>query len=368
MIRGIAQSCDVYFYQVGGGNPDISPSTLREGGLGIFDLYRWGTAFGVGSELGMELPGELAGRMPERQWKRRVHGQSWSTGDTYNAAFGQGYVTITPLQLINAVAAIANGGTLYQPTIVRNLQDANGNIIETFEPRVARTLVLRPGEEPVLLLQEDMLIKGADSLACRCEEDSDSYDPAQCNPDSYTSEYDSDETPDDDEVIAEQDIVRYRVNVPYNYPFNARICDQLEYESVGLESLLRRGHQYFPAFATHETIQWIQQGMREVVISGTSSEAAMISLDSDALPLPYVNEAGKTGTAEYCDDIAFALDLCEPGNWPSHGWYVGYAPYENPEIIVIAFIYNGGEGALVATPIVREVMDAYFNLKIRRGQ
>jgi penicillin-binding protein 2 len=81
-----------------------------------------------------------------------------------------------------------------------------------------------------------------------------------------------------------------------------------------------------------------------------------------------VNEAGKTGTAEYCDDIAYPQGLCVPGQWPSHGWYAGYAPYENPEIVVIAFIYNGGEGAKVATPVVREVMDAYFTLKAKRGQ
>jgi penicillin-binding protein 2 len=366
MVKGIAQSCDVYFYQVGGGNPDVSASTLREGGLGIYDLYRWATAFGIGSELGIELPGELAGRMPESQWKRRNYGESWSTGDTYNAAFGQGYVTVTPLQLLNAVAVIANGGTLYQPTIVKNLQDANGNIIEQFEPRIARTIVLRPGEETVLLMQEDMLIQAENSLACRCEESSEWYNPALCDPETYVSQYDSDPTPDED--VAEEDIIRYRVNVPYDYPFNAGICDQLEFDSLGRESLFRFEHGYFPPFATQETVSWIQRGMREAVVSGTASEAAMISIDSDAFPLPYVNEAGKTGTAEYCDDIAYPQGLCVPGQWPSHGWYAGYAPYENPEIVVIAFIYNGGEGAKVATPVVREVMDAYFTLKAKRGQ
>jgi penicillin-binding protein 2 len=367
MIQGIAQSCDVYFYQVGGGNPDVSSSVLRPGGLGQFDLYRWGTAYGVGSELGVELPGELAGRMPERQWKRRNYGESWSTGDTYNAAFGQGYVTITPLQLINAVAAVANGGTLYQPTIVKNLQDASGGIVEEFVPHIARTIVPRPGEDVVLLLQEDMLVQGQNSLACLCETDSEWYDPAACNPDNYVRYYDSDPTPEDDDLVSDADLVTYRVNVPYNYPFNAGICDELEFVSVGLESDLQRGHHYFPPFASPENISLIQRGMREVVVSGTSSEAAMISIDSDAFPLPYVNEAGKTGTAEYCDDIAFPQGLCVPGQWPSHGWYVGYAPYENPEIIVLAFIYNGGEGSKVATPIVREVMDAYFKLKAERA-
>jgi penicillin-binding protein 2 len=364
LLGGISQSCDVYFYQVGGGNPDVSPATLRTGGLGIFDLYRWATAFGIGSELGVELPGELAGRMPERQWKRRNYGESWSTGDTYNAAFGQGYVTVTPLQLISAVAAIANGGTLYQPTIIKNLQDASGTILQEFQPQIARTVAPRPGEDIVLLLQEDMLIKGRDSLACRCEEFSEWYEPGLCDPENYRSFYDRDPNPDDDV----HDFVEYRVSVPYNYPFNAGVCDELEFNSVGLESELLRDHGYFPPFADPATIDLIRLGTRQVVINGTSSEAAMVSLGVDAPPLPYVNEAGKTGTAEYCDDIAFPQGLCVPGQWPAHAWYVGYAPYENPEIIVITFIYNGGEGSKVGTPVVREIMDAYFKLNTQRGQ
>jgi len=93
------------------------------------------------------------------------------------------------------------------------------------------------------------------------------------------------------------------------------------------------------------------------VLTGTASTAA----------LPYINVAGKTGTAEYCDDLAAPLGLCVPGNWPAHAWYVGYAPYEEPEVIVQAFVYNGGEGSAVAAPVVRDVLDAYFKLKAQRG-
>lgn len=352
LLKGIAQSCDVYFYQLGCGNPEVSAATLRPGGLGIFDLYRYASAYGVGSELGVELPGELAGRMPEADWKRRNYGESWSTGDTYNAAFGQGYVTVTPLQLITAVAAIANGGTLYQPTIVRNLQDASGNVEQQFQPRVARTVRLDPGEEPVLLLQEDMLIQGQSSLVCRCEEDSEYYDPASCNPATYTAQYDRDPNPNDQIT----DIVRYRVNVPYNYTFNAGVCSRLDFENLQRESTQLTDHNYLPPFASAETMGWIEQGMRQAVLVGTASVA----------DLPYVNVAGKTGTAEYCDDIANAKGLCEPGNWPAHAWYVGYAPYENPEVIILAFVYNGDEGSAVAAPVVQEVMDAYFKLKASR--
>jgi len=73
--------------------------------------------------------------------------------------------------------------------------------------------------------------------------------------------------------------------------------------------------------------------------------------------------AGKTGTAEYCDKFAQAKNRCQPGNWPSHAWTIAFAPYENPEIAVVAFVYNGEEGASVAAPIVHQVLDAYFQLK-----
>ncbi|MBN1967033.1 MAG: penicillin-binding protein 2 [Anaerolineae bacterium] len=348
LLEGIAQSCDVYFYQIGGGNPKVSTETLREGGLGIYDLYRWATAFGIGSELGVELPGELAGRMPESQWKRRNYGESWSTGDTYNAAFGQGYVTVTPLQLLSAIAAMANGGTLYQPSIILNLQDASGTILQEFEPRIARTVVPQAGQDVVLTLQEDMIVQRANSLACRCEPDSDYYAPDQCDPDNYRAQFDRDTNPDDQV----HDWIEYRVNVPFNYTFNGGVCDALEFES------LNRQQTYIPPLASQDTILLMERGMRQAVVNGTASIAA----------LPYINVAGKTGTAEYCDDIAYPLGLCVPGQWPAHAWYVGYAPYEDPEVIAIAFVYNGGEGSAVAAPVVRDVIDAYFRLKTQRGQ
>jgi penicillin-binding protein 2 len=76
-----------------------------------------------------------------------------------------------------------------------------------------------------------------------------------------------------------------------------------------------------------------------------------------------ISAAGKTGTAEYCDKYAAALNRCIPGNWPSHAWTVAFAPYENPEIAVVAYVYNGTEGATVAGPIVRRVLETYFELK-----
>jgi penicillin-binding protein 2 len=73
--------------------------------------------------------------------------------------------------------------------------------------------------------------------------------------------------------------------------------------------------------------------------------------------------AGKTGTAEYCDDVANEQGKCIFGAWPSHAWYVGYAPWFDAEIAVVAFVYNGTEGATLSAPVVRRVIDAYFELK-----
>ncbi len=346
IIGALAQSCDVYFYQVGGGNPDISPQTLRPNGLGPTDLFRYATAMGIGTELGIELPGELSGRMPDPDWKRRIYGENWSTGDTYNAAFGQGYVTTTPLQLISAVAALANGGTLYQPTLINSLLDAEGNVTQSFTPHVIRDLNidnLAPNDLITLLPIEDMLMKGPSSLVCVCEQDSGYYNSARCDPENYRNTVNVSPDP------FVQQLREYRINIPYNYPFNGGVCDPLRFPN--------ESRPYQPPFASTENIRIVEQGMRATVTEGTAQAAN----------LPYINVAGKTGTAEYCDDVARPLGLCVPGNWPAHAWFTAYAPYEEPEIIVISLVYNGGEGSLVALPVVVETLEAYLRLQNERG-
>ncbi len=344
IIGAIANSCNVYFYQVGGGNPSVSPFRLREGGLGISNLVRYAQALGIGSELGIELVGELSGRMPDPNWKRRIYGENWSTGDTYNAAFGQGYITVTPLQMITSVQGLITG-QLLQPTVVREITDEAGNPIRPFEPTVARTLNLEnpnPDGTLTLFLQEDMIMKGADSLACICEENAfPYYNEVRCKPELYRSTVDVDPAP------FVEDIRPYQVHVPYGYVFNGSVCDPLRFNP-----------EYTPAFFDDESLNYVRLGMREAVVTGTSKNA---SLDIVAV-------AGKTGTAEYCDDVAFALDKCEFGNWPDHAWFTAYAPFEAPEVLMIAFIYNGEEGSTNALPVVRETMEAYFRLKNQRGE
>ncbi|MCS7071808.1 MAG: penicillin-binding transpeptidase domain-containing protein, partial [Anaerolinea sp.] len=241
-------------------------------------------------------------------------------------------------------AAVANGGVLYHPTVIRETFDVEGNLIEPFTPDVLRHVNLDtvPEGEPIRLLYlEDMIMRGPSSLACTCEPTSEFYNPTRCDPDSYVGQVDVNPDPFIDEMRP------YTVYLPDDYRFDANFCSRLRFNP-----------DYRPPFVSTENIELVQQGMRLAVTSGTAQGAN----------LPYVAVAGKTGTAEYCDEIARPLGLCRPGNWPAHAWFVGYAPYENPEIIIQAFVYNGGEGSAVALPIVVETLEAYFRLRSERGQ
>ena len=73
---------------------------------------------------------------------------------------------------------------------------------------------------------------------------------------------------------------------------------------------------------------------------------------SDYAQLENISSAGKTGTGEFCDQVSNEKGLCVPGAWPTHAWYAAFAPYEDPEIAVVAFVYNGAEGAITAGPIL----------------
>ena len=108
--RAIAVSSDVYFYTLGGGYGGIP-------GLGMERMKRYEQRFGYGALSGIDLPGEADGFLPDPNWKQAKIGERWYIGDDYHAAIGQGFVTATPLQILNSVAAIANDGTLYTPHV-----------------------------------------------------------------------------------------------------------------------------------------------------------------------------------------------------------------------------------------------------------
>jgi penicillin-binding protein 2 len=129
IYSAIAQSCDVYFYTIGGGYGKIE-------GLGIERLGKYFKLFGFGSILGIDLFGENIGLVPDNLWKQKTKNERWYTGDTYHVSIGQGDLLVTPLQLAAATAALLNGGKVILPHLVDKIVDSDKNTIETYEPKV----------------------------------------------------------------------------------------------------------------------------------------------------------------------------------------------------------------------------------------
>jgi len=244
IVDALAQSCDTFFYEIAGGFEET-----RFEGLGIARLAAYARLFGLGAPTGIDIPGEAEGLVPTPTWKRKTYQETWTTGDTYNVGIGQGNMLVTPLQMANAFAVVANGGTLYVPQVIHHVEDAEGNIIRPFTPIISDTL---------------------------------------------------------DVAASVWQIVR-----------------------EGLD------------LAVSET--------------GTGKQAELTDLG--------INVAGKTGTAEYCDDIALKAGRCDVAKGktlPTHAWFAAYAPTEAPEIVVLVWIYDGGEGSVTAAPVAREIMEFYF--------
>ena len=127
---GFGHSSDTFFYQVAGM-------------LGIDRLAYWARQYGFGAPTGVDLPGEVEGIVPDNAWKQEALGAQVFPGETYQAGIGQGYDAVTPLQLINAYAALANGGTLYQPQIVREIIGPDGAVTRPFKKKVIRKMKVR---------------------------------------------------------------------------------------------------------------------------------------------------------------------------------------------------------------------------------
>ncbi len=131
IYSAIAMSSDIYFYIISGGFED------REG-LGSARLVKYYKKFGVGSELGVDLPAENPGLVPTPEWKMETKGEEWYLGDDYNIGIGQGDVLATPLQVANFTAAVANGGKLMKPFIVKKIINNNEDFVKSLEPKVIR--------------------------------------------------------------------------------------------------------------------------------------------------------------------------------------------------------------------------------------
>ena len=119
--RAIVQSCDVYFYHVG---------KL----IGVDKLAEYARRFGLGASTGITLPREKSGLIPTREWKQMRFKEPWQIGETISVSIGQGYNLVTPLQLVTAYSALANGGIVWRPRLIKQIEAVDGQVIKAFAP------------------------------------------------------------------------------------------------------------------------------------------------------------------------------------------------------------------------------------------
>ena len=223
--EALAHSDNVYFYELGNR-------------LGVDRLSDYAKMFGLGTETGIDLPYESPGLANWREYKWDVYGDEWYLSETMDAAIGQGFNLVTPLQAAMVTGEIAANGKRYKPHLVKQIVTQDGDLIRDFHPELV-------GE-----LQVD----------------------------------------------------------PY-------------------------------------IIKLVQDGLREVTITGTAAR--------NFAGFPY-EIAGKTGTAENSQGR-------------DHGWFVGYAPFNNPCVSVAVIVEQGGFGASSAVPIGRKILEAAFDIMNKRG-
>ena len=139
MRKAIAQSVNVYFYTIGGGYGD-------QKGLGPTKIKEYLEKFGWNQKTGIDLPEEVEGFIPDKEWKKKTFPKDpgWWDGDTYNLSIGQGFLQITPLEVAASFLPIANGGKFFQPEVVKAIVDSQKNLIEEFQPKIIRELNIDP--------------------------------------------------------------------------------------------------------------------------------------------------------------------------------------------------------------------------------
>ena len=234
MYWGLARSSDVYFYYLAGGYR--SGGVTQFEGLGADRLASYARQIGLGSPTGLDLPGEVDGLVPDEQWKLGAIGDPWFLGDTYTFGIGQGYLTVSPMQMAVLTAAIANDGEVLVPRLVRAIR-SDGALIET--PRTVHARLDNAGDSLAVVREAMQITAGPGGTAWRGQ------------PNGLT---------------------------------------------IG----------------------------------------------------------GKTGTAEFGTPYP-------DGGFDTHGWYIGFAPYEAPEIAVAIYVEHG-VGSTHAGPVARAMFEHYFGL------
>jgi penicillin-binding protein 2 len=310
-LHCIAYSSNVCFYKLGGGFEEEIPE-----GLGIFRLRQYARALGYDERSGIELPGEEDGLIPDPRWKRINTGENWSTGDTYIASVGQGYVTATPLQVLLSGATIANRGKLMQPTVVREVQDSEGRVIPMW---------FNPDQEDFSIYEMREVVDSQGRTR-----------NVWVNPSNP------------DRLLSAPPAGSYQIS-PFTPNMKWDITEKPVIEIFTCEEGYCDTTEKFKTVEP-ETVEAVRTGTRLAVTELPTGTLSRVF--NEAYPLP-IAVAGKTGTAEYCDDVARELQQCQFGSWPTHAWTLAYAPYDDPEIIILAFAYHGGEGGTVARPLSR---------------
>ena len=123
VVRALKESCDVYFYSIGNK-------------IDIDVIYKYATLFGMGQRLGIVLPRETKGLIPNKQWKKEQTGIEWQKGETLSCVIGQSFVNVTPLQLAMFYATIANEGKLWRPHVVKEVFSNSGQVLKRVEPEL----------------------------------------------------------------------------------------------------------------------------------------------------------------------------------------------------------------------------------------
>ncbi|MBC7691658.1 MAG: penicillin-binding protein 2 [Methylotenera sp.] len=132
ILTAITQSCDVFFYRVA--------QKLKS----VDDIAKWAKHLGLGKRTGINLAHEVSGLIPTEAWKMKHYNQVWTAGETLSVGIGQGYVLTTVLQLANMYASLANGGTLYKPYLIKEVESFDGNTLQTFNPEIVDQTRLKP--------------------------------------------------------------------------------------------------------------------------------------------------------------------------------------------------------------------------------